>query len=94
MRDEHEKWHLRAKLANMDRLEELDPDAKVYWPRLHPMERNTDRQFVSKYRLDKATVEFLAERYGESDFSGMGSAYGSGLSHVQTVSEKKEKINR
>lgn len=74
----------------MDRLAGEDhPNeaGKVYWERLHPFERNTDRQFVGKYRLDKPTVKILAERYGASDYSGLGSGYGGGLTHEQTVSQ-------
>lgn len=64
-------------------------DRKVYWPRLDPFTRNTERQFIGKYRLDKVTVQLLAQRFGESEFANLGSGMGGGLSHASTVSRNR-----
>lgn len=76
---------MQSAMARLLADEQLLRPEKIYWPRLDPFTRNNERQFIGKYRLDKATVEVLAQRYGESEYASLGSGLGGGLSHAQTV---------
>lgn len=86
---EHVSIHMPNKMARLLADENFVRPEKIYWPRLDPFSRNTERKFIGKYRLDKATVEVLAQRYGESEYANLGSGLGGGLSHAQTVKIKK-----
>lgn len=58
---------------------------RQYYPRIHPLERYTEKKFQARYRLTKNIAAAMADDFGLSEHSTAGLPGGGAISHRDRV---------